>query len=513
MMHLPRRSTAYLFCLLLLFSFLVVATIHTKRPNIDEGWFSSPVYNLTENGVMGTTVIEERGTPYVGINEHTYWITPLSFVFNAGWASLFGMDFISLRYASLCWSLVSLLSLFYLTRKIVRSEGVALLSVLTMASSYFFVQQAADIRMDMMAQALMLLGLAVYVNMREKYLLRAVLLAETMIMLSGMTHPHGILGFVALHVIVLLYDRKRLTVGLVLCAMLPYLVGAVAWGLYIIQDVQAFKSQFFSNSMNRFHGMGFWKLLLMEVKVRYLESYGFSAGGSTVSMLKSLVLGTYVASLASVLVVKSFRTSREMVAIFIITLFILGFLVFQLNKAKFYLISPLPFVSILVAMLASYAGTVMNRKFVTILFCGFILIQLLSSANTVRKDNLHHDFYPLKTYLQNQEVSSICGSAELAFLVDFSSKAVDDPYLGYLTGKKAKIVVQNKRYKDFLRNSADAAFKNYVARLFSNMDKVLENEFYTVYVAQGASMKLMVMTKCMRHLCRHRSAGIRGRSD
>src|SRR5438105_616436 len=80
---------------------LAGATLLTRKPWCDEGWFASPAWNLVERGHMGTTVYVVPDTIYPRLDRLTYWMPPLHFlaqaaVFRVAGPGIFQMRFISL---------------------------------------------------------------------------------------------------------------------------------------------------------------------------------------------------------------------------------------------------------------------------------------------------------------------------------------------------------------------------------------------------------------------------------
>src|SRR4051812_7501184 len=60
-----------------------------KLPWSDEGWFSSPAYNLAKHGTFGSTVIEPATSGLTRIQQRTYWVAPLYLLGQAAWYLVF----------------------------------------------------------------------------------------------------------------------------------------------------------------------------------------------------------------------------------------------------------------------------------------------------------------------------------------------------------------------------------------------------------------------------------------
>src|SRR5215472_11602255 len=106
-----------------------------------------------------------------------------------------------------------------------------------------FVLASASGRMDMECAAFGLGALAVYLTLRSRNFESAVLWSWTLIALSGLSHPNGILYAIDLLLITLWLDRPRLSWRTAMSALLPLTLAGVAWGLYILRDPADFLQQ------------------------------------------------------------------------------------------------------------------------------------------------------------------------------------------------------------------------------------------------------------------------------
>ena len=102
--------------------------------------------------------------------------------------------------------------------------------------------------------------------------------------------------------ITLYFDRRRLRLAHAWVAAMPYLVGALGWGLYILEDPTSFVEQFAMNSRDggRLDGLKApWVGVANEFLKRYPHAFGLglnSAGHSGPIYLKSLMLVPYAAA-------------------------------------------------------------------------------------------------------------------------------------------------------------------------------------------------------------------------
>src|SRR5688500_11446511 len=123
------------------------------------------------------------------------------------------------------------------------------LDLTLLSCDYIFIVCASSGRMDMMSAALGFAGFATYLWLRERSLVWAILVSQSLIIMSGLTHPMGLLPFFGLLFLSLYFDRKRIGFKHVLIALTPYVIFGAAWLSYVLQDRSSFVSQFFGNAM------------------------------------------------------------------------------------------------------------------------------------------------------------------------------------------------------------------------------------------------------------------------
>src|SRR5215831_9256106 len=244
----------------LLFVILAGVRIATKRPWVDEAWFTGPALDLTTNGRFGTPVLDPTGSHLslykpgavlTGIDRHTYWIMPLYPLTLAIWGKAFGFSVFSIRVPSLLWGLLLLGSVWVMVRRFGGSEGAAALATAILAVEFGFVDSGSDGRMDMMSAALGFAGLAAYLSLRERNLLRAVLAGHALCAASLFTHPNGMFAAASLMICILWLDLRQISVKLAGVIAAPYVVGMLAWGVYILRAPAEFIAQFGANSSHR----------------------------------------------------------------------------------------------------------------------------------------------------------------------------------------------------------------------------------------------------------------------
>ena len=282
-MRNPRHLA--LACLILaVYDGLGLTNVLTKAPWCDEAWFGNPAYNLAYHGFMGTTVLDPASSTWksvrlTGIDRHTYWVMPLNLLFNAASFRIFGFGILPMRLLSLLWGLAALLAWGAILWKLTGRTVFALAGVGLIAIDYHFLSQAADGRMAVMSAALGWSGIAVYLLLREKSLIRAVAVSQGLAAFALFTHPNATMLVAMLIAATFYFDRKRISGSVVAVAAAPYLAIAAGWGLYILQKPGDFVTQFLGNAGDRGPTITTpLAALREEIVSRYLNNYGWRRG-------------------------------------------------------------------------------------------------------------------------------------------------------------------------------------------------------------------------------------------
>lgn len=482
---------AILLVIVVVYLALASATVFTKAPYSDEAWFASPAFNLVTEGHMGTTVREVVGTPWTRMDQRTYWQPPLHFLVQAGWYLIFGFSLFTQRYLSVLWGLVALASTYVLVHSLTRNRTSALLAIGLLAVDFVFVDRVADGRMDILSAALAISGFALYVSLRDKNLSLAMLVGHGLVVASGLTHPNGVLALAGLVLLNVVWDRRRIRAKHVLIGLLPYVVGAVGWGLYISQDVEAFIDQFRQNLSGRvLSSASVVDSLRLEITQRYFVTYGWAEGGSGMARLKIVVLLAYwigvIGCLCSAVKRKDSATGG------LLTVFALYFVVMAVlfhNKTSWYLVHILPFY---VALLAIWVSSEWSRSRTTraVAVCAVIAFCVLqvgvTARHAMRNEYRNIDRPAIEQLLKLDDGTNVVlGTAELAYALGFDRGPIDDVTLGYFSGRKPDVVVMTSRYWDWFERFERRApeIHRHVTSLMENeLEVMFKNEKYEIYV-------------------------------
>lgn len=491
----PRTRWA-LIGILCVYTAMAVGISITRVPWVDEAWFAGPGINLVERGHMGTSVLEtdttrSAFTPFVPLRmrEHTYWHPPLYFLAEGAWFKVFGSSLYSLRFLSVAWGALALFATFSLVRLLVRDDATALLATGLAGVDFLFVNCVTVGRMDSMSVALALSSYASYLALRERHLAWALLAGHTLVAASGMTHGNGILALAGMLLLHAIYDGKRVSVRRVLISAIPYVLGATAWGWYILRDLEAFVTQF-GTTLKSYPLGGPWDSLKQLAVHQYLEPYGFSSESTAISGLKVLILAVYVVGVIGVLVSPQRRfpgvktLTRLFALYFVILTFAIG------HKTWSYAIWLLPYFASLLAVwfMRCWRERIVRRAVLGVFLSGFVALQIAICGNQLYMAPYFRTYLPAMEVARKLDDGSgfIMGSAEIAFALGFGKRVVDDPNMGFATGKQPSLIVMNDYYFGrigVLKREENPGLYDYLnAVIGGRYEKVFENGMYMIYV-------------------------------
>jgi 4-amino-4-deoxy-L-arabinose transferase-like glycosyltransferase len=509
----PRRlAIACVVLSVLVFLALSIGASLTKRPMNDEAYFANASLNLASKGEMGTTVLVSARMPLLRIKSHTYWVMPLYLLTEAGWYRLVGCNLLSTRLLSVLWGVAALLAWFVIVRKLTKQYAPAVLAVGLFAVDYIIVDVASLGRMDMMAAALGFCSLASYLLLREKALPWAILISQVLMASSGMTHPNAIIHLSGLVFLTLYLDRQKIRWRHLALAFLPYVVAGVGWGLYILQDPEAFRSQFIGNLQH--NRLGFlhpvWSIRL-EVSERYWKAFGLgphSPGHSGPIYLKTVILCAYVLAIGSLLAFRSLRQQAvTRVLLWLVALYILVQTFFN-QKETMYLINIIPVYDVILSFVVCELWTrrLVPRWLLAMGICMVCLIQVGSTAYRIRLNIYKNSYEPMITFLKqcSPPDTLVMGTAALGFDLGFEGHVLDDITLGQLSGKRADFVVMDEIWRDNLeglrKNGPPGVYGTIVAKLGREYSLIYNRDAYMVYARNSGDL--------IGPECRHLTSGL-----
>jgi hypothetical protein len=424
-----------------------------RRPWSDEGWFSSPSYNLAKHGFLGTTVLDSSGTGLTRIEQRTYWVMPVYLLGEALWYRLFPTTIFSTRAFTICLIPFALWGFhLFLSRLLPRTFTPALAACL-LALSFVFIDNAGFARPDLMCCTLGIWGLATYLLLRERSLGLALLVSNTFIAASGLTHPNGVFHFAGLLTLVLWFDRRRLSFRALAPAAVPYIMFGGAWLFYVSKDFPAFLDQIRANGLSNERWTSSLNPFLVawhEVRDRYLVAFGFTTGG--IALAKGVALCVYLVSVAGCLADPRLRSKPSTRLLLVLLAVYFSLMSIFNQKLSYYLIHIVPLYVALVAVWSAWLWNIYPR-FRMFAASTLIFLVFLETGGILLKAR-QRSYIPaqraaVRYTLSNAPPSGrIAGSASLIFEMGFDSRLHDDPYLGLKSGLAPSVIVIEDLYRD-----------------------------------------------------------------
>lgn len=445
--------------ILLGFLALTVWSAQTKEPWEDESWFGTATYNLATKGSLSNDVLEGQGTWRDGMKHHFYWEPPLSFVVNAGVSRIVGFSLFTIRSVSIGFGAIALLCAFLLTKKLTGSEQVGLLAMTLVSCDYFFLVGSSDGRMDAMCMALGFGGITAYLLLREKSMPAAMLLAQSCVAASGITHPNGVIWFVSLSILILALDRRRLRPSLLALAAVPYLVGALGWGAFIAQDPADFKIQFLgnvgessaANTLSEHPLKHPIEAITDEVTERYIYAFGLGRGEEPLKRLKGFVLLVYTGALVTALATRKMRQSmafRVLLVLIVVSFFEMAFVMG--DKMSCYLIQMTPLLAILTAVVLASAISrgLWARRAVWGIVAAMISLQAGGLLYQIGRNTYGTLYMPAVAVIRanSKPGDLVLGSSAFFWTLRGERKLTDDVRLGYYSHAQPDLIVISPFY-------------------------------------------------------------------
>ncbi|MGE5184576.1 MAG: ArnT family glycosyltransferase [Acidobacteriota bacterium] len=451
-----------------------------KAPWSDEGSFASPAYNLAFHGFTGTTIVDEQSSGLAGIHAHTYWNPPLGMLVQAGAFRLLGFHLVVMRLPSIVMGLVAALSWFVIVRRLTGRTGLAYAAMTIILCDYTFVMAASLARYDMLCAGFGAAGLALYLSLRDRSMAWALVAANAAIAAAGLSHPLGILYLLGLLVLVV-RDRHRLDVRTVLLATVPYLLGGIAWGLYILQDPASFAIQFHQNltAGDRGHALSLTNpvaTLWSELDGRYLRAFGLkdhTPGNAGPLFLKAFILAVYFAAAIAAFALRGVRRQRGFRTLAILLgVFFLFLTLGEGQRGAVYLVHVMPLYA---CLLAFVAGELLARRGfwasgTAAVLAAFVALQLGGTVERAAQNTYARRYLPALAYVRAQAGRDelVMGSVAAVFALAPDRDFRADNRLGFYSGDEPAWIVVD----DFLRESfaLDRARNPEIAR---HLDAVL----------------------------------------
>jgi len=493
-MHSPlARAWAIAAIILLVYIVLSTGTAHALRPWIDEGWHGAPAWSLAFRGYMGTPCFVDPALK--DIDRYTYWIMPVYPVLQAAWYRVVAFSLASMRALSILCGLLGLACWAFVYRRLTEDTYGALLFMALMACDYVNLTDASTGRPDIMALAFQAGAFAAYLHWRDKHFSAAVLISQSLVVASGLSHPNGgVLSFVGVLWLVWYLDRRRLGATHFALAAIPYALGAIGWGVYIAEDPSAFLSQYGYQLGSRTLAAP-WTMLRDELVMRYLTMMGLrahSVGSYGPHFLKAFVFAAYAISLGGLLGIRALRLKpATRVLLGLITIDFLFFTFLEGTKAAYYLIYLVYPLTAGTALFVRWCWLSYPRlhSIIALGVVGIFAIQIGGVVYRIRRDAYHREYLPAVAFLRSHAKPGdrITGSHELGFTIGFRDNFVDDHLLGLNTGKWPDLVFVEEIYQlrfDTVRLKDPALYRRLRERM-AQYQVIYDRNFYQIWERRG----------------------------
>jgi hypothetical protein len=486
------------------FAAFALAMLFTKRPWVDEAWFTSPALDLVIHGKFGTLLLDPAGSHLRlykpdavlrGINEHTYWVMPLHLLQLAAWGKVFGFSVFSMRMPSVLWGAVALASIGSIVRRLYEGRWAAGIAAAILAVDFGFVNGAADARMDMTCAALGLAALAAYLRLRESNFPGAVVVAHALAAGAVFTHPNGIFASAGLLLTMLWLDRNRIRPFTLALMAAPYLLFGLLWAIYCLQAPAEFAAQLSANSAARASDLlAPWRGVWREINGRFRNHF-IPEGGS--GKLKIIGLLIYVAALGTLASARKLRETRGCRLLLSLTL--LQFLclsVFASLKVPYYMVYILPYFAAAGGIATSYLWSSYGLRVRVLCAAALVCYATVQTAVVMNlsfvNGGYRKEYTPVVAYLKStlQPDDLVMGPAELGFSLGFENpQLVDDVWFGYWSGRRPTVLVVDRWYYDHVIEAAASRgipTPGYFDTLFKRCQLVREFKGYRIYRSVSA---------------------------
>jgi hypothetical protein len=490
-LSVTRRLIAGSALIVLVYLGLGLTNVFTRAPWCDEAWFGNPAYNLAYKGFMGTTVLDPASSTWksvklTGIDRHTYWVMPLNLLWNAAGFRAFGFSIFSMRLVSLVWGLLALGAWGAILWKLTGQLMLTLGSLGLIAVDYHFLLQASDGRMDIMTVALGWSGVAAYLMLRERSFPRAVLVSQSLTAMACFTHPNGLLLALILLATTLYFDGRRIRIGTVAIAAVPYLAGAAGWALYIAGSPADFLAQLLGNASGRGPGIATpIAALQLEISHRYMDNFGLAAWSSRAGRLNAIPLAIFLVGVAVCLLSAEIRRHPGYRLAIVWTAITVVFMTwFEGLKTFYYVIYLTSLYSILLAVAA---GWIWQRRprwrwAVAGVLLVFVALQAARTPIADSRNPRRTTYDPAVEYLRARfnRQTFIMGSASLIFGLGPDWRILDDFHLGFDSGKRAEVVMIDPHWADGIE-----MLQAQQPSLYAFVTQLLRSEYREVYNQGG----------------------------
>ena len=479
-----RREKLIIIACVACYLLLAVLLANVRAPQSDEGHFAEGAVNLAFHGRL----VLPTWTPWIStLDQRVYAMMPVYFFGLATWFRVFGVGMLTMRYFSVLWGCILVVSYFLLLRQSSKDRILGIIALFVLAFSYDVVNLTTA-RYDGMAAGLVALGLGLYAVLRRYHMAVAILVANSCIAAAAMCHPYGAFGFVYFGIFFLMLDRDRFRFSQLALIALPYVVALAAWGTYIAKDPAMFRAQFGGNASA--HTVSVFRpvaAVVSELRERYWPAFGGGGpGASAYARVHLAILLLYILAYAASWLTPAIRTERVNRAV----LFCAAFGFFALTFAEgtrgyVYLAHVIGFYSLVVAIWLRHlivTGGWQRLTAFAIMWC-LALFSVATIAYRAHQNSYQRAFVPaaayLKAHLQDRQL--VFAGGDFGIPLGFADHVLDDRQLGYRNHIRPDYIVIDRDYASSFHEE-----KAHKPDVYANVMQTLQ-EYQLVFERQAGA--------------------------
>jgi hypothetical protein len=326
----------------------------------------------------------------------------------------------------------------------------------------------------------------------------ATLFGHFLVAAALFTHPNGILFFAGLLFLMFALDRKHIRFMSLAVSSIPYLAGAAAWGLYIMQAPQNFVAQWlYQIRMKSGGSLGFSPLSYITSELhRYQDAYGLGSnhgtGYSGPFALKATILAGYVAAVLILLGIRELRRNRTCQVLLGLTGLTFTIMLFFNEKLTRYLVDIVPLYDALlaVAIVWLYRRGRVARAAAVLTFAVVLAIQAGGLILRSRINTYARRFVPAAEFVANrlQPGTTVVASADFGFGIGFDH-VIDDWTLGFYSHKRPELFVVEEQYLNVfatLGRQQPEVYQHVSRTLAEDYTLIYDHGYYQVYERRPA---------------------------
>jgi hypothetical protein len=368
-----------------------------------------------------------------------------------------------------------------LVRHIARNEELALWIASLVGLNYEVIAAASNGRMEMMCVTLGLMSVTYFVCQRERSWARAAAGSACFAAAALFCHPLGLICNGWLAAVVILHWREIRWRGLAL-ASLPYLLGFAIYAAYVLKAPHIFLAQAREAYLYRIAGgPSLGRKIITDFVSRYWELYYAALSGAKRLKLFSLLFGV----VGTVLLAANSKWRRSplgRILLIFACISYVGVAALDNQDIPAYFTYSMPMLTGCAALWV-YAEWQTSRRVFRFISGGLATAAVLAAVGgfsmKILANERKHLYMPVIEAVRSHlpPNGKVMGGSELGFALGFQPYLIDDRFLGYLSGIRPDVFVENEYY-----GGGGPGWLASREILQTEYHLVLQNKAYNVYV-------------------------------